>query len=99
MIGTFSTKISSPIANGNGFAVVNPNGAGALIESLFSVFPMETALVTLIPFGLLIATTFESAFRPLDPNRTSTAVTEFPKTSTSKDASGKPGMIILGGLL
>ena len=83
IIATFSTKISSPIANGNGFAVVNPAGFGALIDSLFSVFPIETALVTLIPFELLIATTFDSLFRPLEPKMTSTSVTAFPKTFTS----------------
>ena len=74
MIFIFSTKILSLIANGNGFAVVNP-ALGALRERVF-VPKLETALVTLTPLELTVGTILRSSLRLLSLEIISTLNTE-----------------------
>ena len=62
------------IANGNGFAVVNPV-LGALSERVF-IAKLETALVTLTPLELTVGTILRSSFRLLSFEIISTSNTE-----------------------
>ena len=72
----FSTKIWSPIANGNGNAVVNPV-LGALKLRVFNT-PVEEADLTSTPLEFNVGITLDASDNPLPPAFTSTDKTELP---------------------